>query len=185
MALSLGDVLVGLGANVMHSLQAIAAPFTIFISTMAAASTALAKGEFAEAAAAFDGIGGRIVTSFQEHNKAATVAMNFIGDSLKTRAQETMDVVTSLMSGFSETIDRSLGEPEGFNDLGDAITGVGDKVELTGKQIEAYAKWWTQLRAEMDPVAEATRQYELALLSLDIAVNEFGLSATEKAARAL
>ncbi len=178
----LGKVLVGLASATVHSLQAMAAPFTEFVSTMAKAGKLIAEGEFGAAADVFDGIGARIVAGFTEHSKAAADAIGFIGESIETEVGDAMDTVNSLMGGFSENIDRSLGEPEGFNDMGDAISGLGDKVELTGKELEAYTKWWEQLRAEIDPVAEATRQYEMALLALDIAVDEFGLSATEKAA---
>jgi tetratricopeptide (TPR) repeat protein len=166
----LGKSLLGLGANVMHSLMAIAAPFTEFITTMGNAAVLLAKGKFGAAADAFDGLYDRIVTSSQTHLKAAGDALGFIGDSVRNDVGDALDDVTMLMNAFSGSINRGLGEPEGFDDLGDAIEETGEKVKLTGKELEAYTKWWQQLRAEMDPVAEATRQYELAVEALDIVI---------------
>lgn len=53
---------------------------------------------------------------------------------------------------------------------------------LTGDELEELTEWWHTLRAEMDPAAEATRQFELAQQMLTLAIQEFNLSAEEQAA---
>ena len=47
---------------------------------------------------------------------------------------------------------------------------VGGAVKLTADQLEALTDFWAQLRADIDPVAEATRNYEAAVVLLDLAI---------------
>jgi len=61
---------------------------------------------------------------------------------------------------------------------------VGEELKkaLTTEEIEELTTWWHALRAEIDPAAEAQRQYEMGLQMLKIAADHFNLSLEEQEA---
>lgn len=143
-ALLVGEVLVGLGANVAHALMAIAAPFTETIKTMTEASRLLSEGEFSRAADAFEGMGQRIADSFKANSKAASDALGFIGESIETRVSGAMETVNFLMNQFSGEVNRAIDESVDFadssNDLATALNEVAVTAEKMAVPLNKVAK---------------------------------------------
>jgi TP901 family phage tail tape measure protein len=71
-------------------------------------------------------------------------------------------------------------EGEAYGELVPAVEAVTAAIGLTADELEELTTWWNTLRAEMDPVAEAQRQYELGLQMLKLASDEFNLSVEEQ-----
>ena len=94
---------------------------------------------------------------------------------------------TRLRDNYNERIGQSSqlawDEAEAY---GEVVAAIGEVVEaakgLTSDEIEALTEWWHTLRAEMDPVAEAQREFDAGMATLAIAVEYFGLSAEVAAA---
>ncbi|KAA9133454.1 hypothetical protein F3N42_03635 [Marinihelvus fidelis] len=154
-----GEAIVGLGASVLHSLQALAAPFTEFIRTMAAAGAALAKGEFAAAADAFDGMGERIVASAKEHSKAAVDAMGFVGESLKTRVGNVVEEVGDIMTRQAKIT----------QDLGGEAESTAEDMEQLAKAMEKVKSAAQSHLDRLFPLLRIEREYAQAKAELQAA----------------